>query len=226
MFWTAIVSSFRPLGHWEIWIGAIACGLAILASQVVTSHLISRGGSADPGAEGGCLTLGVGASVQTVATSLYLAFVLPLVVGSTHAATLAELGAMAGLIVWAGVLGGLGSLVVSLVPVLGRSHTLQTFVSGVVVCRVLLESSGIRDIPYPDLLPSLGFVVLAAILGHLVLIGLAAAASVLFGDTLGSEPPPAVMPVIAGVLTVVGYLPVFMYVRYSVLGLVAQGRLG
>jgi hypothetical protein len=210
MFWHAITGGVQLLAQWEVWAGAIACGLAVLASQM---GVVAMAGNRheEPSMSTGCVGMLVGACVQTVVTSLYLAYVLPLIMGAAEPMQLGVLFDNAGSVIWAGVLGGLGSLAVSLVPIIGRSNTVQTFVSGVIVARTLagaaleqVAANSSAGVPYPGLLASVGFIIVAVVLGQVVMVAFTAAAASMLQSSL----------------------PFFMYMRYAALALAQQAAGG
>jgi hypothetical protein len=165
-------------------------------------------------------------------TAVYFAYTLPLVLGGDLPLPLSTLVANSGTIALAGLLGMMAYLLSALLPFVGRSHAVATFIGGVVVCRLLageaLQTIAVETgqrLVYPDVWASIGFLAIAVVFSH-VAVSLASlpwvprvAASPRYHDDEETDLPPTAAVVLPAVGMVGGTLPVFMYIRYALIGL-------
>ena len=226
MFWKAVAGGLSVLGHYQTWIGAVAVAFATTGSQILLVRVTMRpidGGQSSAG----CLTtLLTGALVQGIAVAGYLTFILPIVLGGDRTIPLGFLAEHLGAVVVAGLLGILGMFLAAFIPVLGRAQTVGAFVQGVVVCRVLagpaLEELSLRggvSLRYPGFFASLGFLIIATILGFLAILILTIAQAAVVRDSNESALSAFNLAVTPGLGILFGVLPVFMYMRYATLSL-------
>ncbi len=224
MFWKAVAGGLTVLGHYQAWIGAAAVAFATIGSQIFLVRVTARPSDGRQSSAGCLTTMLTGALVQGIAIAVYITFILPIVLGGNRTIPLGFLGEHVGGVVLAGVLGILAMVLASLIPVLGRAPTIGAFVQGVVVCRVLagsaLEELSLRSgvaLRYPGFFASLGFLIIATILGFLAFLILTVAQAAVARDSNESALSTFNLAVTPALGILFGVLPVFMYMRYAIL---------
>ena len=216
-FWGSVGGGFTLLSYWQVWVAAVTVAAATVGFQVAVASQAKSGGDGTP-SPAGCLTLVIGGSVvQGLALSAAFTWLLPLIVGRSYTMPVDVITSNLGAIVVAGLIGMAAVILVSLVPAIGRSDTLAAFAQGVVVCRVLTGSSVQAGISYPGLLPSLGFVAIAAAFAAVAVVATAILAMSLRQADDQDMPHPIALVAGVAVRIVSGFLPVFMYMRYAVM---------
>lgn len=230
MFWSSVIEGFRLLRHVEIWLGAILVGGLFLAFLLGVPALAKRAGARFMG----CLTTVFSiALLPSILNAIYLAFVLPLILGAAATTPGAVVGAHLGTVLYAGLAAAGVGFLIHLAPFLprhGRS-AFSTFAQGLIIARMLLDSpfgdaAGVPSVAvrFPSFWLLLAYLAMGLALAYLIwtpsLIQerIRKRQPVVLeegGETAGKKRPPSALSFATiPVSTVASYLPVFMYLQY------------
>jgi len=228
MFLKAVGAGLNVLLHWQVWVAAISSILVLFAFQAFIATTMGKKQSVGS-SPSGCLTMVVGGTIlQSLVNSAFFTALIPIILGGQSALPLGVLFEHCGRIATIGFLGMAASLLVSFIPIVSGSHAVPSFVQGVVVCRLLagteleaIATSHGVTLVYPGFWQSVGFVIIAVAMG-LLAIGVATILLSLV-DHWDKAVAPFVPPAMGSLGIVFAYLPVFMYMKYAVLGLRFSG---
>lgn len=229
MFWKAVTAGTGVLSHWQVWVGTVLSVLVMMGFQGLVA-VGMRDKEIDEPTATGCLTMMLGGVLlQSVVNAIFFTMLIPIVLGGAVTLSVRIIFAHFKQIAIIGILGMAASILIGIIPIFARSQAVPGFVQGVLVCR-LLAGAGVESVAehqgtallYPGLWHSIGFVIVAAIMGFLAI----AVTSILLA-VLGisaDDAGPVLLSLMASLGLLSGYLSVFMYMRYAVLSMQLGGE--
>jgi len=229
MFWKSIIQGLLILGFWQVWIPVVAYMTINFVFLMIVANMVGEEKSGGRMATG-CLFHMIGGTVlHGTLMSLMVAFLLPILLGSSTAAPITEIIALLYPIIKIGIIAIIAVTILSIVPIIGRfiadSPGIQAFLEGVIIFRLLsgytieqmLTEAHVQSNVFPGFWLSIGYLIIAGILVRLVIFGLALF-SVSLEDTVVGELMPIVIGPALGVLG--GIIPLFMYSSYVRLSII------
>jgi hypothetical protein len=225
MFWKSIVGSLYLFLHWELWFALVTyMGLFFLFNWVVFKLSDNNENKSNLG----CFFEAIfGPFYEGITIGLFMMLLLPLVFGNGGLPSVSLMFGDIPKVALASVISVFGLFILSIIPIVGglmkTIPTIYKFIQGVIVFRILIGGSlekvassvGFESVQYPGLFASVGYFVIAAILGSTTIAVLYSSLESSAESELASNPKSSVVGVILPTVgAFMGLFPLVMYMKY------------
>jgi hypothetical protein len=225
MFWKSIVGSLGYFLHWEFWLALVSyMGMFFLFSWAV----LKISGEDENKQNLGCAFNAIfGPFYEGVTIGLFIIMLIPLVFGSGGLPSLSLLFGEFTRIALASAVSVVGIFLLSLIPVIGgllnSIPTTLKFIQGIFVFRLLFSSpieiialsNGYESVQYPGLFASIGYLVIAALLGAAAIAALDTSMRRYSNSESDSDIIPTIFDVMMPTVgSFMGLFPLVMYMGY------------
>ncbi len=226
IFLMSIIEGLAVLGRWEVWVSVVLYLAAVFVFMMVVATVM---GVDEYGGRNLSVFLFyiIGASLfQGLLMSLMLSFLLPILLVGSSATPVSVIVGSLWPIIEIGVIASILVTISCFIPLIGgfirSSPGIQVFLEGVIIFRFLsgyvidlmLTEANVYGNVYPGLLASIGFLIIAGVLGSGAMMGLPSLLRLLPISPYNPVVKLLLIAVGSMIGVLVGILPIFMYSSY------------